>query len=200
MPVLDGALCAKCGDPVDGVPGCVYRCTWCQREDPAFDLARSALRYRGPVKQAIHVMKYEGGLHLAAEWLPWLLACLRVHCPGVNYDVTVPVPMNVRRERERSYNQARLLAAGVAEALSLPLDAGALARLRETGTQTRLTIAERRVNVFGAFGVPCRDRVRGRRVLLVDDVMTTGATVNECSKALRDAGAASVHVLTVARG
>lgn len=200
MPVLDGAMCAKCGDPVDGVPGCVYRCTWCQREEPAFDLARSALRFRGPVKAAIHEMKYRGALQVASEWLPWMLACLRVHCPDASFDSVLPVPMHARRERERSYNQARLLAAGVARALSLPMDPAAIVRARETGTQTHLTVAERRLNVFDAFRVQDSGRVRARRVLLIDDVMTTGATVNECARVLKDAGAASVHVLTVARG
>lgn len=198
--MLDGAMCACCGDPVEGVPGVQYRCSWCQSETPAFELARSAIRYRGPAQAAIQLMKYGAGLHVVGVWVPWLSACVRTHYAGCRFDAVAFVPMSARRERERSYNQARLLAAGLARALDLPLEAGVLARVRETGTQTRLTMKERRENVRGAFGAVLPERVRHRRFLLVDDVITTGATVNACAEALKDAGAASVHVVSVARG
>jgi ComF family protein len=198
--VLDGAMCECCGDPVDGVPGVTYRCSWCQAETPSFVLARSAVRYRGPAKEAIHLMKYGAGLHVVGVWVPWLTACAATHYPDCRFDAVTFVPMSPRRERERSYNQARLLAAGLARATDLPLEPDALARVRDTGTQTKLTMKERRENVRGAFGVARPERVRHRRFLLVDDVITTGATVNACAEALRDAGAASVHVVSVARG
>lgn len=198
--VLDGAMCACCGDPVDGAPGVAFRCSWCQREEPAFDLARSAVRYRGPVCEAIQQMKYGAGLHVVSVWIPWLVACVRTHYPDRRFDAVTFVPMSPRRERERSYNQARLLADGLARELDLPVEDSALRRVRDTGTQTRLTMKDRRENVRGAFGVPQPERVRYRRFLLVDDVITTGATVNACAQALKDADAASVHVVSVARG
>jgi ComF family protein len=198
--VVDGAMCDRCGDPVDGIPGVRYRCSWCQCEEPSFDLARSAVRYRGPARDAIHLMKYGAGLHVVGVWIPWLVACSRTHYAGLHFDGVTFVPMSARRERERSYNQARLLAAGLARALDLPLETGVLARGRDTCTQTRLTMKERRENVRGAFLATCPERVRHRRFLLVDDVITTGATVNACSAALKEGGAASVHVVSVARG
>jgi ComF family protein len=198
--VVDGAMCDRCGDPVDGVPGVSYRCSWCQREEPAFDLARSAVRYRGPARDAIQLMKYGAGLHVVGMWVPWLVACVRTHYAKCRFDAATFVPMSPRRERERSYNQARLLAAGLARAMELPLETDVIAKRRDNGTQTRLTMKERRENVRGAFGAQHPERVRHRRFLLVDDVITTGATVNACAAALKDGGAASVHVVSVARG
>jgi ComF family protein len=198
--VLDGAMCDCCGDPVDGVPGMSYRCSWCQREEPSFDLARSAVRYRGPARDAIQLMKYGAGLHVVGAWIPWLAACVRTHYAACRFDAVTFVPMSPRHERERSYNQARLLASGLARTMELPLETDAIAKQRDTGTQTRLTMKERRENVRGAFRVTSPERVRHRRFLLVDDVITTGATVNACAAALKDGGAASVHAVSVARG
>lgn len=197
---LAGAMCDCCGDPVDGTPGVSYRCSWCQRDTPSFDLARSAVRYRGPACDAIQVMKYGAGMHVVGVWMPWLVACVRTNYTGIHFDAVTFVPMSPRHERERSYNQARLLAAGLALALDLPLETDAIARCRDTGTQTRLTMKQRRENVRGAFAAVRPDRVRNRRFLLVDDVITTGATVNACAAALKEGGAASVHVVSVARG
>lgn len=198
--VLDGAMCDCCGDPVDGVPGMAYRCAWCQAERPAFDLARSAVRYRGPARNAIQLMKYGAGLHVVGVWVPWLAACVRTHYAENRFDAVTFVPMSPKRERERSYNQARLLAAGLASAMGLPLETDVIARVRDTGTQTRLTMKERRENVRDAFGARRAERVLHRRFLLVDDVITTGATVSACAAALKECGAAGVHVVSVARG
>jgi ComF family protein len=145
-------------------------------------------------------MKYGAGLHVVGVLIPWLVACVRTHYAACRFDAVTFIPMSPRRERERSYNQARLLAAGLARTLELPLEPDAIARQRDTGTQTRLTMKQRRVNVRGAFKVTRPERVRHRRFLLVDDVITTGATVDACASALKDGGAASVHVVSVARG
>lgn len=193
-------MCGCCGDPVDGVPGMSYSCSWCQREEPFFDLARSAVRYRGPARDAIQLMKYSAGIHVAGALVPWLTACVRTHYGACRFDAVTFVPMSPRRERERSYNQSHLLAAGLARAVDLPLEPDVLVKQRDTGTQTRLTMKERRENVRGAFSVPRPERVRHRRFLLVDDVITTGATVNACAAALKSGGAASVHAVSVARG
>jgi ComF family protein len=112
-------------------------------------------------------------------------------------DAVVPVPLAPARERERGFNQARLIAEHLARVLGTPLRAGWLARARRTAPQTDLTAAERRANVQGAF--VAAGAVAGRHVLLVDDVLTTGATVEECARALRVAGAGRVGVVTVAR-
>ena len=110
------------------------------------------------------------------------------------------VPLHGRRQRDRTYNQARLLARDLARELQLPLAARCLVRVRSTESQIHLNARQRRANVRGAFQVRESEWVTGRSVLLIDDIMTTAATVNECSRVLKEAGAAAVHVLTVARG
>ncbi len=112
----------------------------------------------------------------------------------------MPVPLYPKRERERGFNQAGLLAEELSRGMGLPVLTRGMRRVRATATQTRLTAAQRVHNVRGVFAVSAPDRVRGARVVLVDDVMTTGATVNECARVLKAAGAAAVMVVTVARG
>jgi ComF family protein len=116
-----------------------------------------------------------------------------------DYDVIMPVPLHVQRLRWRGFNQAQLLARPLARAVRLPLDPHALHRVRPTRPQVDLDETQRRHNVAGAFRVARTDRVAGRRILLVDDVFTTGATVNECSRVLLRAHAKQVDVLVLAR-
>jgi ComF family protein len=198
VPVTD-PMCEVCGDPVDGCIEHAYRCSYCMRREPAFDRARSAVRYRGPAQPLVQALKYNGAVHVVRDWMPWLVACVRQHYARMHADAVTFVPLHPKKERERSYNQAHLLAGGLARELCVPL-AGTLARLRYTETQTNLDMEKRRENITGAFAVVGREWVRGRRFLLVDDVMTTGATVNECARMLKGAGAAAVYVVTAARG
>lgn len=150
-----------------------------------------------PLKRALQRYKYVPDVSLA----PALGRLLLVHCPltPASYDVLVPVPLHIRRLRWRGFNQAQLLARHVARQNRLPLDPFALERTRATDPQVELDDDARRRNVNGAFVVPDAARVRGRRVLLVDDVYTTGATANECSRTLLRAGARHVDVLVLAR-
>lgn len=150
-----------------------------------------------PLKRALQRYKYVPDVSLA----PALGRLLLAHCPltPVSYDVLVPVPLHIRRLRWRGFNQAQLLARHVARQHRLPLDPFSLERARATDPQVELDDDARRRNVAGAFVVPDPARVRGRRVLLVDDVYTTGATANECSRTLLRAGARHVDVLVLAR-
>ena len=193
-------FCAQCGDPAEGTVETRYVCSWCRRTGPHFELARSAARHRGPLRHALHAYKYLQATYLTADFVAMLTACVWTHYRKVDFDGVAHVPLYPARERERTYNQAGLLAAGLAGALRVPLAPRGLRRVRATATQTHLSASERRVNVKGAFEMADRSWIEGRRLLLVDDVMTTGATVNECAGVLREAGAASVHVATVARG
>lgn len=200
FPVIAPPFCRVCGDPVDGAVDDAYTCSWCCSEPPAYDLARSAVRYRGTVRATLHALKYGGATHLRADLTDFLQACVAVYARGVRLDVVTCVPLHARRERERTFNQSALLAGELARRIDLPFDARVLQRARATPTQTHLTSAQRRENVRGAFVTPDPGWVRGRRFLLVDDVMTTGATVGECARVLRRDGAAAVNVVTVARG
>ncbi len=200
LPLIDPPYCSRCGDPV---PGCIshdYLCSLCTAREPGFDAARSAVRFRGEVKDWLHRFKYSHATHLAHDLGALLAAVVRVHYGKEEPDAVTYVPLHPVKERMRTYNQSRLLAAVLAYELKIPLARGCLERVRDTGSQTHLTARQRGANVAGAFLARYPEWVESRRFLLVDDVMTTGATVNECAKALKDAGAARVVVATVARG
>lgn len=201
VPVVSLPYCSICGDPVAGdLPG-PYVCTWCRKTAPAFEWARSAVRYAGPVRPCIRNLKYRAGFWALPEIERWL-AALWPTCPAdrASADAIVPVPLHWTRRIRRTYNQATLVSGVLSRLSGIPVRPLWLWRLRRTGTQTHLTAAQRARNVSGVFGVPSRRAVRGRRIILVDDVMTTGATLNECARALRAAGAEAVMAITVARG
>lgn len=193
--------CDRCGDPVAGMIGGPYECTGCRRMPPAFDWARSAVRYEGVAQNCLRRFKYHAGTWLLDDLVAWLVALWRT-CPRDmrQADFAVPVPLYPKRERERGFNQSALLAEQLARRIGIPFRRRLLWRVKPTETQTHLTAAQRAHNVKGVFSVPWPRGLRGARVVLVDDVMTTGATVNECARALKAAGAAAVLVLTVARG
>jgi ComF family protein len=153
--------------------------------------------FDGALARALRRFKYVGRPDLAVPL--GQLAARAARRAGLDGDIVVPVPLHPCRLAERGYNQAALLAAEVATALSRPLAACALARTRHTLQQARLTRLERAGNVAAAFRVPRPRMIRGRRVILVDDVATTGATLGACREALLAAGAASVTVVVVAR-
>jgi competence protein ComFC len=168
---------------------------------PCFDWARSAVRYDGVAKACLRRFKYHAGLWLLEDLVDWLMALWKT-CPADvrSADFATCVPLYPRRERERGFNQSALLAGSLASRIGIPFQERLLWRLKPTSTQTRLTAAQRLHNVRGVFSVPWPRRAGGARIVLVDDVMTTGATVSECARTLKAAGAAAVMVLTVARG
>jgi len=199
-PKVEPPFCAICGDPVAGDIQHDYACFACARETPAFDRARSAVRYEGAVGDALRALKYGNALWVVQDMAELLLACVRAEYPGQPFDLVTAVPLHPVRRRERGFNQSALLGSAIARRLRMPFREGLIRRIRPTGTQTGLTAPQRTANVCGAFQVGLFARPAEQRILLVDDVMTTGATVNACAKALKKGGAAAVHVVTVARG
>ncbi len=193
-------FCSLCGDPVDGVVHHRYVCSWCVQTRPAFDQARSAVRFRGGMRSALHVLKYQQGAHLRHELGQMLAGAYAACYGGAAIDAITCVPLHPLRERTRTYNQSALLAAELARLIGLPCCPRLLMRTRDTATQTLLSAHERKQNVRGAFEGALPESIRSRRFLLVDDVMTTGATVDAASRALKRSGAAAVYVLTLARG
>ncbi len=192
--------CSKCGNPLEGRADHAYTCYHCVQLEPAFDIARSAVRFEGVAAELIHRFKYRQSLWLREELADWLAACVRVWYPDFHPDFVCPVPLYHARARERGYNQAALLAAELARRIRRPFWAGALVRTRPTETQTHLTARQRLSNVAQAFEAASPRRLNGRAALLVDDVMTTGATVSSCARALKAAGCSAVYVATLARG
>lgn len=156
----------------------------------------SVLLFVGPVRKAIHHFKYSNAHALAGPLGALMTAWWDEH--PLNGDVLVPVPLHSSRLRQRGYNQAALLARELGHHTGLPLEEQLLVRVRNTSAQMRLDAEQRRQNVSGAFVAPS-DTLRGRRVVLIDDVCTTGATLQACATALQDAGADTVQAFTLAR-
>jgi ComF family protein len=186
--------CDRCGVPSAAVAPRI--CAVCAATPPPFDYARAAAVYEGAMREIVHALKFGGRRSLARP----LGDLLRESCGrfGVDPpDALVPVPLARARERERGFNQAELVAGRLADTLGVRLRPRWLVRLRATAPQSELSATDRQANVAGAFAAA--PAVRGRHVVVVDDVMTTGATAAECARALRRAGARRVGVLAVAR-
>ena len=180
------------GPPPPAVPPCAT----CKATPLRYDYARSAAVYEGALREALHAFKFAGRRALAGP-LGDLAAEQCVGSLPEGIDALIPVPLARERERERGFNQATLLARRIGRRLGAPTRPGWLVRTRSTRPQSDLSAAERRANVRGAFRAT--DRVAGRHLLLIDDILTTGATLEACARALREAGARRVGVLTVAR-
>ena len=198
--VVNRPFCELCGDPVYGRIDHVWTCRFCATRDIGFSKARSAIRYSGPVRRLLQQFKYEQAIWLRADLAELLAACVYADMDADSFDLVVPVPLYPGRLRRRTYNQAALLAKELSRRIGVPFMNHVLSRTRDTSTQTELNAREREQNVAGAFSVDKEAWVKGRRLLLVDDVMTTGATLNACAHALKAAGTADVQALTVARG
>lgn len=199
-PGIEPPFCTVCGDPVAGDIQHDYTCFACARETPAFDRARSAARYDGAVGTVLRALKYENALWAVQDISALLAACVQAEYSGQAFDAVTAVPLYVSRRRGRGFNQSALLGRALAGRLHIPFRENLLRRVRPTVTQTGLTAPQRTANVCGAFRVGLFARPAGLGILLVDDIMTTGATVNACAKALKKGGAVSVHVVTAARG
>ncbi|KPK47926.1 MAG: hypothetical protein AMJ77_01650 [Dehalococcoidia bacterium SM23_28_2] len=172
-------------------------CGRCREERPAFQGARSLYLYEGAARETVHALKYNHLSALAKPMAQLMAPCLEAE--AIEAEVVMAVPLYGRRQRLRGYNQSALLARELSRLCGLPLAGRGLARRRNTPPQARSAEAEeRRRNVADAF-IADRRRVEGRRILLIDDVMTTGATLDACARALRQAGAVSVWALTFAR-
>jgi competence protein ComFC len=192
-------FCEKCSEPFDGSIKGAFTCANCAHRTIYFEAAVAAYRGRGIVRQIVHEFKYGRQIHLRHLVARWLHAALDdERLCGRRFDVLVPVPLHPARQRERGFNQASLLAELLSVQISIrvkPL----LERTRYTTTQTALDRSERMENLHNAFRLRKNANVRGLSVLLVDDVLTTGSTLNECARVLKRAGAFSVHAATAAR-
>ncbi len=193
-------FCERCGLPFEGDITTTFECTNCRELELHFRSARSAVSARGVVLDAIHRYKYQRAL-----WFETFLTDLLVReaAPVLRQEPwhwIVPVPLHPARKREREFNQAERLALGLSRATGIPINSGLLRRRHPTRTQTLLSRQQRAANVRGAFVARPGRRLNRERIVLLDDVFTTGATTSACAKALLGAGAGEVCVWTVARG
>jgi competence protein ComFC len=192
-------FCQQCSEPFEGAITSAFTCANCAHRSIYFDAAVAAYRGRGVVRQIIHDFKYGRQAHLrhiVARWLCEALDDERLR--GRQFDLIVPVPLHPTRQRERGFNQADLLAKLLSARISIPCKP-VLERIRYTTTQTALDRTERMENLHNAFRLRKNTDVRGLRVLLIDDVLTTGSTLSECARVLKRAGATSVHAAMAAR-
>jgi competence protein ComFC len=197
---IEPPYCDRCGLPHEGAITSAYECGQCQQSQPHFSKARSAVAARDAVLDVIHQYKY----YRALWFEPFLAALLmRRAVPYLSsdpWDLIVPIPLHSTKEREREFNQAERLAARLSASCGVPMDKSLVRRVVATRTQTLLSREERLANMRKAFAIVKGRGLNGQRVVLVDDVFTTGATASSCAKTLKDAGASEVCVWTVARG
>jgi len=190
---IRGNICQICGQPLAKTSGI---CHDCEISPPPYDALRSIAKYEGVIRECIHSLKYENNQSLGEYFSRELMTCIQAE--DWSLDVVIPVPLSPFRIKERGYNQSALLAKPLAMGLSLRYQPHGLRRIRNTQSQVELTAVERRRNVAGAFQA-APEIVQGKNILLVDDVTTTGATLYECSRALKVGGANGIYCITITR-
>lgn len=188
-----GPLCRRCGIPLSSDVSKI--CAECIKEYPAFINARSFGSYNGALRTAINLFKYHGVKRLAKP-LSDIISQLKI--PRV--DTVVPVPLYNKRLRQREFNQSALLAKNMARYLGVPLMLSCLVKARDTLPQVGLNSKQRRKNIRKAFKIRDRRLIKGKKILLVDDVITTGATIRECAGELKKAGAEDIYAIALAHG
>ncbi len=196
---ISDPICERCGLPFDHDMGDGALCLRCESHPPAYRMARAAFRYDDHSRGLVLALKYGDRLETAIPLAEWMLRAGRRLLGAA--DLIVPVPLHRSRLFSRRFNQSALLAQRLSEKSKIPYEPTVLRRVRRTPSQGSLTRRQRIANVKGAFSVAPRNRIliENRQILLIDDVLTTGATAESCVQALIRSGASDVDVLSVAR-
>lgn len=196
---INEPLCISCGYPLEPTAGKNSICGHCIMEEPPYKAGRSVFCYNDKSKSLILDFKYSDKIQSAKRYATWMLNSAKDLIEDSDY--IVPVPLHWRRLVERRYNQAAIISNEIAKISGKKVLSQGLIRKKYTPPQVSLTRKQRLKNVKGAFAVNPRlaERIKGKKLVLVDDVMTTGATINECVEILNKAGAAAVFVVTLGR-
>ncbi len=193
-------FCERCGRPFEGEITNTFECTNCRESELHFRCARSAVIARDKVLDVIHRYKYHRALWFEPFLAELLIQQAKPELAKEKWDCIIPVPLHPAKEREREFNQAERLARRLGEATAIPVENCLLRRVVATRTQTQLSRQERIANVRNAFASATATNLQGQRLVLIDDVFTTGATTSACARVLIGAGAREVCVWTLARG
>lgn len=192
--------CSTCDICGKFLPDGASICSDCQKNPPGFDIARAVGPYEEPYRIATKVLKFMGRKYLSHRMGEMMAKRVRQEPRYKTIDLIVPVPISRSSLKQRGFNQAELLARQIGKDLGIPEDPQVICRVKDTPSQTELSREERERNLISAFKVPDKHKVKGKNILLVDDVYTTGSTSRECTNVLLDAGAARVCIITWATG
>ena len=202
-------MCDKCWGNIDfverpwcdlcGLPKTDGTCDKCNTKPPRFGKLRTIAFYEGAVQQAIHIFKFERRLYFAKFLIQLIIDNVPSDCDITDYDYIIPIPIHKRRLNERGFNQCFVLCKGISKKFKVEVKTDVLTRRKNTSPQSSLDRDKRMQNIIGAFGLSNEDQIQGKRILLFDDVFTTGATVSEAVNVLWSADPTEVDVLTLAR-
>lgn len=196
---ITGSLCPICGMAFFDSPALNHLCGNCLESKPYFSLARSVAGYETLILDLIHQFKYGRNIAAGSALASFMAEFNFSDIDFTDYSLIMPVPLHIRRLRERGFNQALILARAIGKKYQIPVNFSLLKRCKFTLTQTGLDKNAREKNIRGAFAVNDNTKIEGKNIILIDDVYTTGATINQCAKTLIKAGASKVAVLTLAR-
>ncbi len=194
---INGSHCQICGMAFFDSPAPDHLCGNCLEKTPSFSIARAVASYETLILDAIHQFKYGRDISIGAALASFMAEFDFPDFDFTDYSVIIPVPLHIGRLRERGFNQSLILAKAIGKKYSISINFSLLKRNKSTLTQTGLDKIQREKNIRGAFTVT--DNAKGKNVILIDDVYTTGATIDQCAKTLIKAGAGKVSVLTLAR-
>jgi len=193
-------FCPKCGTHIENINSGIELCRDCQKKELYFDKAYSVFAFEGVLKELIHKFKYSNKTMLAKVFAKMIFDfAMNFNIPLSDYDIMLPVPLHSTRLREREYNQCEILARQLQRFLHLEISTKDVARIKHTRSQITLDKTARWENIVGAFKIKNNQTFKNKNVLIVDDLITTGATASELAKTLKESGAKMVSVLTIAK-
>ena len=197
--IIKSSICPKCGLPYPLPKGEDHFCEKCLKNKVFFDKARQVGYYNGILKKTIAALKYNGKTYISSRLGKLMANKIAMEKKKIDYNFIFPIPLHIKKLKERGFNQGYLLAKEVGKILKIKVEFKNLSKILENPSQINLSKNERKKNVRGIFYLKNPAQIKNKKILLIDDVYTSGATVNECARMLKQGGATEVDVLTLAR-